>query len=117
MAVYPTRVADKLVLAGDLVAGMKANPQLFKGCPVTADQIAASVAKLRAAEGKKIEMKSKGVSATAEQRKAEKEMDGFLKQSIGHAENIAQGDAGQLESLGWGGARKRGRPPRRRPGP
>ena len=109
MAVFPTRAAHKLQLADDLVAGMRANPELFQGCPVTAEQVARAVAKVRAADMKKMEAKAQGVGATAERRQAEKEMNAVMKQTIRHAENLAQGNAGKLKSIGWSAPRPRGR--------
>src|SRR5579872_1823241 len=110
MGKFPTRAADKLRLIDDLVAGMRSNPELFKGCPVTADSLKGAAAKVRAADARKIEAKAEGLSATAQRRQAGQEMDALMKQTIRHAENLAQGNAGKLQSVGWSAPRPRGRP-------
>ena len=97
----PARVAP--------TAGMRANPEMFAGCPATADQLDAAAEKLVVANQRKTEVKASGVTATAERRLAEEDMDARMKQAIRHAENLAQGDAGKLLQLGWSGRRPRGR--------
>jgi len=109
MAMFPRRDADKVQLATDLVAGMRANPELFRGCPVTADQLEESAARLSAAATRKTEAKASAVGATAEKRKEQKQRDIRMKQVIRHVENVVQGDAGKLQTVGWGARRPRGR--------
>jgi len=109
MPVFPTRSSDRMQLATDLVNGMRTNPELFSGCPVSADQLEQLTERVKGADFRKKEAKAAGVGATAEKRQAEKERDTSMKQVLRHVENVTHNDAGSLQSVGWGARRPRGR--------
>ncbi|HWP37565.1 MAG TPA: fibronectin type III domain-containing protein [Gemmatimonadales bacterium] len=104
---FPKREPDIARLAQDLVAGLRGHPEAFPNSPVSADELEAALTKYNGSREAAIVLHAQAAKGTAAKDEDLVAMVDLMKTAIRHAENLADGDAGTLQLIGWGARRSR----------
>ena len=108
MPLFPRGEADILRLAEDFVAGLIAHPDLFPAPLITPEQFNLIIASYKGAHEALIIASGQAQQATATKDQALATLVSTLKTGIRYAENVAHGEGGKLQLVGWNARRTAG---------
>lgn len=104
---FPKREPEIARLAQDLITGLKTHTEAFPNSPVSADEVEAALAKYNKSRDSAMVLHAQATQGTAAKDEDMVAMVDLMKTAIRHAENLAAGDDGKLQLIGWGGRRNR----------
>jgi len=111
---FPKREPEIARLAQDLITGLRTHTEAFPNPPVSADQLEEALAQYNRSRDAAIVLHAQATQGTTAKDEDLVAVVDLMKTTIRHAENLATGDDGKLQLLGWGG--RRGRTPNDSPG-
>lgn len=106
---FPKREPEIVRLAQDLITGLRTHPEAFPNSPVSVDELEAALEQYNGSRDAAIVLHAQATQGTTAKDENLVEMVDLMKTAIRHAENLAGGDDGKLQLLGWG-ARRNGSP-------
>jgi hypothetical protein len=102
---FPKREPEIARLAQDLITGLRTHPDAFPNPPVSADELEAALAKYNRSRDAAIVLHAQATQGTAAKDEDLLAVVDLMKTAIRHAENLASGDDGKLQLVGWGARR------------
>lgn len=106
MPTFPERESDIARLAHDLASGLAAHPEEFPAPPVAAEELEQSLTAYNDAREAAIESSADAQQGTAAKNQALGGLVDKMKRNLRYAENIARGENGKLQLLGWAAPRR-----------
>ena len=104
---FPKREPEITRLAQDLITGLRTHPEAFPNPPVSADQLDEALSKYNGSRDAAIVLHAQATQGTTAKDEDLVAVVDLMKTAIRHAENLAPGDDGKLQLLGWGARRNR----------
>ena len=104
---FPKREPEIARLAQDLITGLRTHTEAFPSSPVSAEQLEEALAKYNSSRDTAIVLHAQATQGTTAKDEDLVAVVDLMKTAIRHAENLAAGDDGKLQLVGWGGRRSR----------
>lgn len=104
---FPKREPEIVRLAQDLITGLRTHPEAFPNSPVSADELQAALEKYNGSRDAAIALHAQATQGTVVKDEDQVAVVDLMKTAIRHAENLAPGDDGKLQLIGWGARRNR----------
>jgi len=107
MAQFPRREAEIAALARSVIGGLRDDPELLQGCPVSVSELQAALTEYRKTRNAAVEAAGHAVLCTTVKNTALDALAQLVKRVLRFAESVAGVSHGRLIKLGWGVPRER----------